>query len=170
MPEPIRTDSPDIFRRLRGIIRPAVYLSQNLISRTGVVLTTTSGITLVFAFVLLIFGYQPDPYAGIVVFMVLPPIFALGLVLIPIGIVRDLRKFRRLGTLPTAYPTVDFSHQGVRRTALFIAVMTAINVPIFAFATYRGTVFMESTQFCGQTCHSVMDPEYTATRACGDRW
>ena len=57
---------------------------------------------------------------------------------------------------------MDFSHQGVRRTALFIAVMTAINIPIFAFATYRGTVFMESTQFCGQTCHSVMDPEYTA--------
>ena len=78
------------------------------------------------------------------------------------GIVRDLRKFRRLGTLPVAYPTVDFSHQGVRRTVLFIAIMTAINIPIFAFATYQGTVFMESTQFCGQTCHKVMDPEYTA--------
>ena len=45
---------------------------------------------------------------------------------------------------------------------LFVAIMTAINVPIFAIATYSGTVFMESTQFCGQTCHSVMDPEYTA--------
>ena len=162
MPEPIRSNSPDIFRRLRGIIRPAVYLSQNPISRTGVILTTTSGITLVFAFALLLFGIQPNPYAGIVVFMILPAIFALGLLLIPIGIVRDLRKYRRLGTLPTTYPTVDLSNQGIRRTAIFIAVMTAINVPIFAFATYQGTVFMESTQFCGQTCHSVMDPEYTA--------
>ncbi len=162
MPEPNRNSAYNILGMLRGVIRPAVYLSQNLISRTGVVLATTSGITLVFAFVLLIFGFQPNPYAGIVVFMILPPIFALGLILIPIGIVRDLRKYRRLGTLPSAYPTVDFSSQGVRRTALFIVIMTAINIPIFAFATYRGTVFMESTQFCGQTCHKVMDPEYTA--------
>ena len=61
-------------------------------------MTTTSGITLVFAFALLIFGIQPNPYAGIVVFMILPAIFALGLVLIPIGIYRDWRKYRRLGT------------------------------------------------------------------------
>ena len=162
MSEPTSKNAPEIFSKLRGVIRPAVYLSQNLISRTGVVLATTAGITLVFAFALLIFGFQPNPYAGIVVFMILPPILALGLILIPIGIVRDLRKFRRLGTLPVTYPTVDFSHQGVRRTALFVVIMTAINVPIFAYATYRGTVFMESTSFCGQTCHKVMDPEYTA--------
>jgi hypothetical protein len=40
--------------------------------------------------------------------------------------------------------------------------MTAINVPIFAVASYRGTVYMESQQFCGLTCHQVMMPEYTA--------
>jgi len=162
LPEPTSNNAPKIFDKLRGVIRPAFYLSQNAISRTGVVIATTTGITLVFAFILLIFGFQPNPYAGIVVLMILPAIFALGLILIPIGIVRDVRKFRRLGTLPSTYPTVDFSHQGVRRTALFVVIMTAINIPIFAFATYQGTVFMESTQFCGQTCHKVMDPEYTA--------
>jgi hypothetical protein len=148
--------------KLRTLIRPAVYLSQNWISRTGVVLTTTTGVTLISAFISLIFGYSPDPYAGIIVFMILPAVFAFGLVLIPIGIYRDWRRMRRQGTLPTAYPRVDFTHRSVRSTALFIAVMTAINIPIFAFATYQGTVFMESTQFCGQTCHKVMDPEYTA--------
>ena len=97
MSEPTSRNAPEIFSKLRGVIRPAVYLSQNLISRTGVVLATTAGITLVFAFALLIFGFQPNPYAGIVVFMILPPILALGLILIPIGIVRDLRKFRPHG-------------------------------------------------------------------------
>ncbi len=162
MPEPDSQSATGLMNKLRRMIRPAVYLSQNLISRAGVVLATTAGITLVFALAMVLFGFQPNPYAGILIFMILPPILALGLILIPIGIVRDLRKFRRLGTLPAIYPTVDFSHQGIRRTAIFILVMTAINLPIFAFATYRGTVFMESTQFCGQTCHKVMDPEYTA--------
>ncbi|MGO8816172.1 MAG: NapC/NirT family cytochrome c [Terriglobia bacterium] len=162
MPEPNGRINQGVIGKLRGLVRPAVYLSQNLISRTGVVLTTTSGVSLVFAFALVIFGLQPNPYAGILVFMILPSILALGLVLIPIGIYRDWRKYRRLGTLPLAYPSVDFTHPGVRRTVAFVAVMTAINIPIFAFATYSGTEFMESTKFCGQTCHSVMDPEYTA--------
>ncbi len=148
--------------RIAAMVRPAVYLSQNLISRTGVVLATTSGITLVIAFASLIFGYQPNPYAGILVYMILPAIFALGLILIPIGIVRDFRRKRRASQLPAKYPKVDFSDRGLHSTVMFVAIMTAINVPIFAIASYSGSVYMESTQFCGQTCHQVMDPEYTA--------
>jgi hypothetical protein len=162
LPEPNRTYDQGMLQKLRLWVRPAVYLSQNLISRFGVVLTTTSGVTLVFSFVLLILGIQPNPYAGIIVFLILPAIFVLGLILIPIGIYRDWRKHRRMGTLPVAYPSVDLSHPGVRQTTIFIALMTAVNIPIFAIATYSGTQFMESTRFCGQTCHSVMDPEYTA--------
>jgi hypothetical protein len=147
---------------LARFVRPAFYLSQNLISRTGVVLATTAGITLVIAFASLMMGFQPNPYAGILVYMILPAIFAVGLVLIPMGIWRDYRRKGRSGELPATYPKVDLSHRGVRSTVMFVGIMTAINVPIFAIATYSGTEFMESTQFCGQTCHSVMDPEYTA--------
>ncbi len=166
LPEPIRDNSQGVLRTLREglarLIRPAFYLSQNLISRTGVVLATTSGITLVIAFASLLLGFQPNPYAGILVYMILPSIFAIGLVLIPIGILRDYHRKGRTGELPVTYPNVDLSHRGVRSTVMFVGIMTAINVPIFAIASYSGTVYMESTQFCGQTCHQVMDPEYTA--------
>ena len=40
--------------------------------------------------------------------MILPAIFALGLVLIPIGIYPGFRRKGRRGTLPAAYPNVDF--------------------------------------------------------------
>ncbi len=143
-------------------IRPMVYLSRNLISRSGVVLTTTSAITLLLAYAFQVLGYKPNPYAGILIFLILPGVFLLGLILIPIGIYREFRLERRLGTLPSIYPTVDFSHRDIRRTALFVAVMTAINAPLFGVAAYRGTVYMESQKFCGQTCHQVMAPEYTA--------
>jgi len=162
LPETDTNDPQNVWRTLRGVIRPAFYLSQNLISRTGVILTTTSGIMLVFTFVLIFFGLRPDPYAGIVVFMILPAIFVLGLVLIPIGILRDFRRKGGRGELPAVYPRVDLSQPGIRTTLKFVAIMTAINLPLCALASYRGTVFMESTQFCGQTCHKVMDPEYTA--------
>jgi hypothetical protein len=152
--------TPNTLREVAAsLIRPVVYLSANLISRTGVVLTSTSAITLLLAYT---FRYQPHPYVGILLFLILPAIFVAGLMLIPFGIYRQFRKERRLGVLPVAYPVVDFSSRELRRTAVFIAVMTAINVPLFAYASYRGTVYMDSVRFCGETCHQVMAPEYTA--------
>ena len=152
-----------LWETLAPQLRPLAFLSQNLISRTGVVVTTTFGITLVFSYASQLFGYVPsNPYAGIVIFVVLPGIFLLGLLLIPLGIYRDFRRHKKLGTLPAAYPRISFSDPGFRRTAQFVVVMTAINAPIFTIGTYRGTLYMESVQFCGQTCHQVMEPEYTA--------
>ena len=40
--------------------------------------------------------------------------------------------------------------------------MTAINIPLFTFASYQGVTYMDSVKFCGTTCHTVMLPEYTA--------
>ncbi len=162
MPEPTSNKPRKGRRPLRDFVRPAFYLSQNLISRTGVILTTTSGIMLVFTFVLILFGLRPDPYAGIVVFMILPGVFVLALLLIPLGIFRDYRRKVRRGELPAVYPRLDLSMSSMRSTVKFVAIMTAINIPLCAIASYRATVFMESTRFCGQTCHQVMDPEYTA--------
>jgi hypothetical protein len=153
-------------RSLRGaianLLRPIVYLSNNFMSRLGVVLTTSSGITLVVAYLFQLFGMVYNPYAGILVFLLLPAVFVLGLLLIPIGILRDLRRNRRLGTLPATYPAIDIHDLRLKRTVWFVAAMTTLNVPLFAVATYRATVYMDSVQFCGQTCHQVMQPEYTA--------
>ena len=150
--------------KLRGplitqYLRPLVYLSRNLTSRIGVVLTSTSALTLIVTFA---FGSATNPYLGILVYLILPALFAVGLIFIPVGILRQYWKERREGLLPISYPKIDFSQRELRRTALFVAVMTAINVPIFAVASYRGTVYMESVEFCGQTCHQVMQPEFTA--------
>jgi len=157
-----RTASQEILGGVAHLVRPLVYLSHNVISRAGVVLTTTAAVTLLLTYAFQLSGYQPNPYVGILLFLIFPGIFVAGLVLIPLGIVRDFRRQRRLGLLPAAYPTVDFRDRRLRQTALFIAVMTAINIPIFAYASYYGTTYMESVQFCGQTCHRVMAPEYTA--------
>jgi hypothetical protein len=155
--------------RIRGlwgpsanILRPIFYLSNNLLSRLGVVLATSSGVTLVLAYLFQLFGMVYNPYAGILVFLLLPALLFAGLLLIPLGIYRDFRKHRRLGTLPVTYPTIDFRDARLKQTALFVAIMTALNVPLFAVVTYRGTIYMDSVQFCGQTCHQVMQPEFTA--------
>jgi hypothetical protein len=37
-----------------------------------------------------------------------------------------------------------------------------VNIIILASATYKGVEVMESVEFCGLACHSVMEPEHTA--------
>ena len=37
-----------------------------------------------------------------------------------------------------------------------------LNVAILSAATYKGVEYMDSDQFCGLTCHTVMAPEYAA--------
>lgn len=44
----------------------------------------------------------------------------------------------------------------VRRAAFVVGAATFLNVLIFATASYRAEEYMDSTQFCGQTCHTVM--------------
>ena len=139
------------------------YFGQNTLSLIGVVLTTSSAITLIgfwiYDFVL---PGPPHPYVGILLFLILPGVFILGLVLIPIGIFLRRRKLRDAGELPTVYPEIDFKVPMVRSSLLFILCATVLNVMIFGFASYRGVSYMDSTTFCGLTCHTVMAPEYSA--------
>jgi hypothetical protein len=143
--------------------RPAVYLGRNGISLTGAVLTTSSAVTLVcfWAFEI-VRGGPIHPYAGIVFFLILPSFFAAGLVLIPIGVLWRRHKLRAQGELPEVYPRVDFGDPMLRHAFWLVALMTGLNVVIMGTASYRGVEYMDSAQFCGQTCHTVMTPEYTA--------
>jgi nitrate/TMAO reductase-like tetraheme cytochrome c subunit len=101
-------------------------------------------------------------------FLVLPAVFLAGLLLIPAGLYRDRRRRRRRGgevvVETPRYPTVDFNKTGVRRAAGIVGLLTLANLFIIAVVSYEGVIYMETVQFCGQVCHSVMDPEFTAYR------
>lgn len=148
---------------MRDWARLIYYLSQNILSLIGVVLTTSSAITLIgfWVYDFMLLG-PPHPYVGILLFLILPGVFLLGLLLIPAGILLRRRKLRAAGELPTMYPAIDLGVPTVRNGLLFIGVATLLNVLIFGFASYRGVAYMDSTTFCGQTCHTVMAPEYSA--------
>jgi hypothetical protein len=66
----------------------------------------------------------PHPYVGILLFLILPALFILGLVLIPIGILLHRRTLRAAGQLPEPFPAVDLQMPRVRNTFLFISFAT----------------------------------------------
>lgn len=148
---------------VRNWARLIYFLSQNAISLIGVVLTTSTAITMI-AFWIYDFMLQgpPHPYVGILIFLILPGLFLLGLFLIPVGILLRRRKLTGAGELPIAYPEIDLRVPMVRSGLMFIGVATVLNILIFTFASYQGVSYMDTTTFCGQTCHTVMQPEFSA--------
>ena len=45
---------------------------------------------------------------------------------------------------------------------MFVVVATLVNFVIAGQTGYRAVTYMESVSFCGETCHTVMQPEFTA--------
>ena len=138
-------------------------VTRNPITAVGVFLTTISAVLFLLFFAIDLFRVHTNPYLGIVFFVVLPGLFLFGLGLIPLGIVRERR--RRLKGLPASQwrlPQIDLNNDYQRRVIGIIAVLTVVNVIIVALAFYRGLEYMDSASFCGQVCHTVMEPEYTA--------
>jgi len=142
---------------LSARLAPIVYLSNNWISRIGVVLVTTAGILWLFLLPTFLQGHSPDPYIGILQFLALPGVFFLGLFMIPVGM-----WLRRKKGEPTGLPPLTWQSPDLRKLAAFVAGATVLNLIIGSQLTYRGVEYMESVQFCGQTCHTVMKPEFTA--------
>src|SRR5277367_5311263 len=148
---------------LRGWLQPIYFLGQNPITLVGAVITTSTALTTIgFWFYDIFLPGPPHPYVGLLVFLILPGIFIFGLVLIPIGVWIRRRKLRAAGELPSTFPAIDLKLPVVRRTLEYVAAATVLNLLIVATASYRGVEYMDSTNFCGKTCHTVMQPEYTA--------
>ena len=145
-----------------GWVRPALFFGNNPISLAGGAVTTASGVTMIGYWLVEIFGRPNDnPYLGIIFFLLLPALFIGGLLLIPVGVFVRHRKLQLAGQIPAQYPKIDLNDRIFRHGLDIVLVATIVNLLVVSMASYRGAAYMDSPQFCGQSCH-VMHPEYTA--------
>jgi nitrate/TMAO reductase-like tetraheme cytochrome c subunit len=143
-------------------VRPALFFGNNPISLAGGAITSAAGVTMIGYWLVEIFGRANDnPYLGIIFFLILPALFVLGLLLIPIGVFIRRRKLQQAGQIPAEFPKIDLNDRMFRHGLDIVLVATIVNLLVVSMASYRGAAYMDSPQFCGQSCH-VMHPEYTA--------
>jgi nitrate/TMAO reductase-like tetraheme cytochrome c subunit len=152
-----------MFQRFReNWVRPALFFGNNPISLAGGAITSGAGITMIGFWLLDTFARpMVNPYLGIIFFLLLPGVFILGLLLIPAGVHRRRKVLAKAGQIPAVFPKVDFNDRIFRHGLDVVLVATVVNLLVVSVATYRGAAYMDSPQFCGQSCH-VMHPEYTA--------
>jgi len=127
------------------------------------ILTTVSAAAFLVVFLADVFGLHTNPYIGVLFFLVLPAIFLVGLALIPVGAWIERRR-RAAGKAPSSlsWPRIDLNDPRQRVTAVIVFCLTIANVVIVSLAAYRGVEYMDSVAFCGQVCHTVMQPEFVA--------
>ena len=134
-------------------------LLRNPVSLAGVALALVS-LGNIFLFSLIGFiAVRPSPYVGILAYMVSPGFLICGLLLITVGVWRERRK--KDGEAPL-YPRIDLNDPGQRSAVMSFGAFVLVFVLLSGAGSYKAYEFTDSVQFCGQTCHTVMNPEFTA--------
>jgi hypothetical protein len=98
------------------------------------------------------------PYMGILIYLIIPSFFWVGLVFAGVGAWLELRRRKKL----TAAEARDEARGGRRMRQLVVALVCALLILMLSsLGSYRAFQVTESTGFCGALCHPVMKPEYT---------
>jgi len=134
-------------------------LLRNPVSLAGVALGIVA-IANIFIFVLIdAIAVKPGPYIGILAYMVSPGFLILGLLMMLAGVLLERRKH----LAPSAfYPRVDLNDPTQRSAVISFTTFLVVFVIVSSAGSYKAYEFTESTSFCGQLCHTVMIPEFTA--------
>lgn len=110
-------------------------------------------------------GFVDSPRWSFVVYGALTWVFVLGHLMVFLGLfVLRNRKDTPLFTADELrkYFAESGRFRSVRKFAVWVTVITGINVAIISVSAYNGFHYSESVDFCARLCHSVMAPELTA--------
>ncbi|MEI7731094.1 MAG: NapC/NirT family cytochrome c [Verrucomicrobiota bacterium] len=134
---------------------------RNWISFAGLALAGASLFSFLLLFVLDSVRHGQSPYMGILTYLVVPAFLIAGLALTGVGWWLRRRQVRRDGTLAGAKDlTIDLAHPRDRKILVGFSIGVLCFLLLSAVGSYQTYHFTESVQFCGQLCHTVMEPEF----------
>jgi hypothetical protein len=140
---------------------PKYFYNRTSIIGTYISLLTTA--MLVLSLVVQAILGETNPYMGIFVYMVLPPIIIFALLLIPIGMLHRWQIIKRHGEVEVPrWPYVDLNKKTHRNMFFLFSASVLLFLTIVTVIGYHAFHFTDSVTFCGETCHKVMKPEFVA--------
>src|SRR3989304_154639 len=138
-------------------------LDRNAISFFGAYVTIISVFLILFSLLLQFSFKSHSPYIGIFSFMVFPAFFTLGAILFLYGMRRESIRRRRHGVDEAPpHPQLDLNDPATRKKFSFAVIGGSFLAIFLAFVSYHAFLYTETTSFCGQLCHTGMEPEYAA--------
>ena len=142
---------------------PTPGLLRNLVSLVGIAIAIVAAANIAFLVFIDFMSAHPSPYLGIFAYMLMPAVMVIGLLMIPLGML--IERHRRRKSAPSVipkFPRIDLNNPKQRKMIAAVVAFTVLFVVVSAAGSYRAYEFTDSVQFCGQLCHTVMNPEFTA--------
>jgi NapC/NirT cytochrome c family, N-terminal region len=136
--------------------------TKNWTSIIGATIALITLFMIVFLFVVATIFNQGGSYLGIVIYIILPAFLIAGLILIPIGMLRKRKQLDKDHSEKDSLPFVDLNNPKHRNAAFIFIIGTVLFLFVSALGSYEAFHYSESVSFCGETCHNVMIPEFTA--------
>lgn len=132
----------------------------NWISAIGAVLSVGA----MFSFALLLWmdltGSNKNPYLGIFTYLVAPGFWITGMVTVVFGAWAQRRWMVKHKAAEHDKWRLDFRNTGQRRMLVLFGAGGVGFLLLSAFGSYQTYHYAESNQFCGQVCHTAMNPEF----------
>jgi NapC/NirT cytochrome c family, N-terminal region len=144
---------------MKRIFPPSFY---NLTTLIGAAIAAVSLGLILFLVLLESLSRTPKPYMGIIAFVILPACMLIGIAILIAGILREHRRERLGKPHGMRLPTIDLNIPHTRTAVTFFSAGVILLLLFSAFGSFKAYEATDSDQFCGEMCHSVMAPEYTA--------
>lgn len=139
----------------------------NWITLLGSVIAVVAAMTVGLFLLIDLIAPIKNAYTGGLVMVALPMLAAVGLLLVVAGLWIDRRRARRHGAPPRAVENafaMALEDRSARNRVIFAAAVTLAIVGAVGWAAQGSMRFMDSPQFCGRSCHTVMQPQWDAFR------
>ena len=139
------------------------FLSQNRCSLTGGIVVAIIFPVLLMSVLIDMLGIVQNPYLNFLIYLVLGPIFIIGLLLVLWGALFCDEK-DNIGQLVLEYFEEELRRPGrftrIRKIIFWTSLTTVVTLFVVCVVTFTGLQYTDTIGFCGQFCHEVMEPEY----------
>ncbi len=137
--------------------------SKNWLTIIGsIVAVINLGLIIVLFIISTIFNKE-NTNLGLFIYIILPGFLILGLLAIPVGMIRERRRIKSAGSADQQkYPRIDLNDPRHMNAFVIFTVSTILILFLSTLGSFKAFHITESVEFCGKLCHKVMEPEYTA--------
>lgn len=137
--------------------------SKNWLTIIGSIIAVINLLLILLLFIISTIFNKGNTNLGLFIYIILPGFLILGLLLIPVGMIREARNIRRSGDKETKrLPRIDLNEPTHRNAFIIFTVTTIIVLVLSTMGSFKAYHITESVEFCGTLCHTVMEPEHVA--------
>jgi nitrate/TMAO reductase-like tetraheme cytochrome c subunit len=145
---------------------PSIRLNRlrNWLSLAGMVLSVSAFFAFILLFSVDIFATHANPYMGILAYVVAPGFLLMGLAMVLLGYILETRRIPK-GQPEMASSFVWHINLTRKRDRRILVGFVGGSLGFFfltALGSYQTYHMTETNSFCGEVCHTSMDPQFKA--------